>query len=212
MSISIPLLRTAALPLLAMTALLAAAPCASGAIIGTYVDAGHVNTTGMIVDGNGQPGDNSWHLRTDSSKNWEANTILECDDNTVTPGDLTTSITGLAAGTYNVYMVYWTNSGTGWFVSASLNDGDFATYDKTTGVATGIYAPNSTVVYEREVLLGQVTVAANGGFSVTVQGHTTSQSTERSWYEGVAYEAVPEPASLALLGLGGLLARRRRRG
>jgi hypothetical protein len=63
------------------------------------------------------------------------------------------------------------------------------------------------------VNLGQETVIGGSAINFFIdQDGTTSGGTDRTWYDGVGYEVVPEPSSMALLGLGGLaLILRRRR-
>ena len=54
------------------------------------------------------------------------------------------------------------------------------------------------------------TIAADANGEIIVYVHS-SGGVQRTWYDGVAYTEVPEPAMLALLGLGGMLSLVRRR-
>jgi hypothetical protein len=58
--------------------------------------------------------------------------------------------------------------------------------------------------------LGTAVADASGEITVYVDSNGGSSST-RTWYDGVGYEAVPEPSAALLLGLGGLALLRRRR-
>jgi hypothetical protein len=57
-----------------------------------------------------------------------------------------------------------------------------------------------------QALLGQVTGTS---ISVFVEDAPATTSSNRTWYDGIGYE-VPEPATMAILGLGALLMRRKR--
>jgi hypothetical protein len=59
------------------------------------------------------------------------------------------------------------------------------------------------------VIIDTVTVAANGSITVTIDN---SNNTGTLAMDSVGLTLVPEPGSLALLGLGGLMITRRRRG
>lgn len=75
----------------------------------------------------------------------------------------------------------------------------------TTGV---MVAEGNRRLYE--VLLGTVT---GTGFSAFIEGdRSMTAQNQRTWYDGVGYSIVPEPATGALLGLGALalIARRRK--
>ena len=56
------------------------------------------------------------------------------------------------------------------------------------------------------------TTSAGGAGTIDVYIDDNPGNDDRTWYDGVSYEAVPEPGSLALLGLGGLCVLQRRRG
>jgi hypothetical protein len=148
--------------------------------------------------------------------------------------DLKTTVTGLVEGAeYKVYVVYATKSTTeNWYTVGSLvpftKDVDGT---KTNGIAYGFAAATdvitgSTTGATIDILegltidsstysgmmgyLGNVIGDASGLLDVYAGYGTDLADNERAWYDGVYLQAVPEPATLAILGLGALLIRRKR--
>jgi PEP-CTERM motif len=147
---------------------------------------------------------------------------------------LQTNLSGLAAGTYNVYAYFWSDSSNGWRIQASLTDnpgGDLPLFTPTTAGVVQFYtgadatvlsstlAPNpfssDVMIAEGNRRLYQAFLGQASGTSFPIfldDSSSQADQNERTWYDGVGYERVPEPASVALLVLGiGLLTTGRRR-
>mgnify|MGYP000692924018 CR=1 FL=1 len=222
-------------PHLTLALLLGAVP-ASASI--TYVDATTSNTT--LADGSAYTPtastnntDDEWSSR---SAFGNGGALYTANDNNADPGEdapeLRTLITGLTPGQmYEVYVYYWTagNDAPGgnqqWDIQAGLTTGALTailTADGTnlghasTGVDPSTYFTNDSpqvIVSEgdrrmREYALG--TIAADGSGNLAVYVDDNPGNVNRTWYDGVGYEQIPEP-SAALLGGIGLLALLRRR-
>jgi hypothetical protein len=145
---------------------------------------------------------------------------------------LATSVSGLSLGTYNVYVYFWSDNPPSWRVGASLSDsaGQLSLYQPGNGGVTQFYTGSDATVFSTalaqnpftsgvmvaegnrrlyEVLLGTVT---GTGFSAFIEGdRSMTLQNQRTWYDGVGYMVVPEPATGALLGLGALALIVRRR-
>jgi len=143
---------------------------------------------------------------------------------------LQTSVSGLTAGTYNVYAFFWVDV-SDWRLQAALSDnvgGDLPLFTRNTpgivqyaptGGSTTILStdpsvngginPFTTAVVVAEgnralfrADLGQITGTS---FNVFLDDDPTMTSgNQRTWIDGVGYSAVvvPEPSSLALAGTG----------
>jgi hypothetical protein len=124
---------------------------------------------------------------------------------------------------FDVYAYFWSDTSQ-WRIGASLtNDAVPPLYIAYTAPATQAVASdfNSAVlVAEGNRLMWQASLGVVGAGvttgDVTIKvyidddaAHLTHNS--RSWYDGIGYEPVPEPTTVALLGLGGLALLRKKR-
>lgn len=221
---------------IALCLLVSAALPAAAAI--TYLDASADNTT--LADGSAYTptattinNDNQWSLRTLGN----GVTVYTANDSNATPGEdaptLRTTISGLTGAlSYNIYAYFW---GAGndapvnnqrWDLLAGLSATSLAFHDTQNAVNLGhalggvnpaTYFTNTSpavIVAESDRRLYQValgTAVADGNGHIRVFIDDAPGNINRTWYDGVGYELIPEPGSamLVLPGLLGLLRRRR---
>ncbi|NWK55596.1 PEP-CTERM sorting domain-containing protein [Verrucomicrobiaceae bacterium N1E253] len=190
----------------------------------TYVDATTANTT--FGDGSafapigGADTDGHWGSRTVFGNGGEIYTSRADEDSP----ELRTTISGLTAGTYNAYAFYWVagwvdgNDPTGnnqWDFAAGLASGNTSEYLWNEGTQTQASDFAGTVMVEEGnrrlfmIDLGNVAVDGSGELAIYIDDNPGND--DRTWYDGVGYQTVPEPSSAALIGLGGLSLILRRR-
>lgn len=204
----------------------------------TYATGGSLGDTSWIdtTDNGGTYSDSVWELRFGGTPGWTQHNggdVIEAQVSTsFDHPQLTTEITGLADGTYDVWVFFWnqvTSATQDWVIDAGLTSGALSAYsdpgdpvagtDSTTPVnAASLSFTNSPAVVAAGgnqnmigVNLGEVTVSGGSAINVYIDKLTGTGSATRTVYDGVGYELVPEPSSLALLSLGGLFFARRRR-
>lgn len=148
-------------------------------------------------------------------------------------GEITTEITGLSDGTYNVWVFFWeqvTSDVQDWVIDAGLTSGSTASYSSPAGPVTGSDFATpvnaSTLTFSNSpsvvgaggnqnmfgVNLGTDTVTGGSSIEVYIDKLFGNGGNNRTIFDGVGYELViPEPSSSLLLALGGLALTGRRR-
>lgn len=147
---------------------------------------------------------------------------------------LKTTVSGLSSDTYDVYVYYWSDT-SDWRIQAGLASDSLTEFGFQTQTAgTTVYrAQDNTTAYSDslgvnpfttavmltegnrtlvQAYLGQVTGTEISVFLDDSPDAATTGSDARTWYDGVGYEVIPEPATIGLLGVfgGGLFLFRRR--
>ena len=169
-----------------------------------------------------------WRLRTGISGDW-GNDPFTAGDSSNAYGDhllLETTLTLDPGTTYDIYVDYTSNDSTtfnNWVIQGGLSPDSLIGYDRdgleingtqyTAGYRLGLSSMTTNRVLLRGYL-GQATAdATTGEVKVYVDDRAGGVDTtfNRTWYAGVAYEAVPEPATLALFSIGGLALLRKRK-
>jgi hypothetical protein len=178
-----------------------------------YVDATAANTTfatGDALDATGPDAiqgaaDNKWHIRTGYGNGGSVLTSAEVGGENAPP--LKTRVTVPQGGTYDVWVNFWANPGTGndWRIKAGLSSStmqlfrqmackqvEAGDYDSTLVLSGG----GNTFLYQ--AYLGRVQISANGTLDVFVddeairtgQTGTLVGDVCRTWYDGVSYAQV----------------------
>lgn len=200
----------------------------------TYVDAVEsVNTTpDAAIIGDVDAADDLWRTRTFGTDG----SVFEASGNSGAEDapELATVISGLIAGeSYNVWMNFYdvdNDVNQNWGIKAGFTSGaltSFANDDggsAALGATASVLASSFTYVVDPRFddggnrmleagALGSAVADINGEITVFVDDLATGiASNYRTWYDGVSYEVVPEPATIGLIGIfgaGALFVRRR---
>lgn len=129
-----------------------------------------------------------------------------------------TTVSGLIAGQlYQVDVVYWTANAQNWNVRAGFALDSLLLFDRTGTAGEGAIAGTrieSVVDGDRWLFngtVGQIAADINGQIKVYIDDLPGTGYANRTWYEGLNVNEVPEPATLLILGLGGLVLSRKKR-
>lgn len=165
-----------------------------------YVTNGTVNTTGLAPD--------NWGERTRSSVNGPSVLVGPQTADGDAP-ELRTRLTGLADGQYNLYAYFISPTNGAWRLQAGLNQGSLTEFIAGTNASLAVASDFADVVDIQDspgldLYQASLGTAVVSGGTLDFYIDDVSTDDQRTWYEGVGYEAVPEPGAVVLLALAGV--------
>ncbi len=180
----------------------------------TFATGGSLDITTWVGPDSSDTSATQWNKR---GAAYEVNddTVFQGSTTTTLP-ELTTQITGLADGTYNIWAFYWDqvdSDSQNWVLSAGLNSGSLTTFsspgEPAVGGATTVGVTNaasldftnsptvegglSGSIYVRNLFginLGEVEVSGGSVVNVYIDNNITTGGNNRAWYDGVGYQSV----------------------
>jgi hypothetical protein len=216
---------TAALPAAAAITYLDASPDNT-----TLADGSTYTPTASLINN-----DDLWSNRTGLTTN--GNSVYTANDSNADPGEnapmLRTTIGGLAGGSsYDIYVYFWgagndiPSGNQRWDIQAGLSGSSLSFYDTQnalnlghglTGVNPATHFTNTSPLVilaasDRRLYQAYLgTAVADGSGNINIFIDDAPGNANRTWYDGVGHQLIPEPgvAMLGALGLLGLLRRRR---
>ncbi len=173
----------------------------SGLASATYVPATPANTgpASAITTDSGQWANGSDNLWAVCNVWWDVGLGLGSFSAIGEPAPtITTTVDGLEAGTYEVYLMF--NGYDGASIQAGISGASLEVCTFSNSTNTGYVPFGGFALLEH--YLGTV---SGTSFSIDIAPHGPE-----SYYAGLSYVAVPETLTMVLLSLGGLLLRRRK--
>ena len=199
----------------------------------TYVDAAEANTgpiaeirntAGTWVENSASRKTGFWDYRVGETFGFNGNTLEAGDGTADNPRAIILTIPGLApGGVYEITGFYSIQNALDWEIYMGLTSDSLTKFDKTNGLyltpGDVAFSNELTVTTEADLVASYYGVlglaTADGGGNISVSVHHTGDGdvpTERAWFDGAGYKAVPEPGSAILLSISslGMILRRRR--
>ncbi len=180
----------------------------------TYHDASPANTTlpnGFPVTTTGPStaqgaNEGLWHRRSGFGNGGEVWTSSEGGNEDVP--EVRTRVAA-AAGSYDVFLLFWSNPNEDWLIRAGLETGELRSFERlsTEQAAASDFTHAVTLsgstVRLYKAYLGRVKLASSGSVDVFVDDWTGIQSGfSRTWYDGIGLAPVRVPAGVDEVGRG----------
>jgi hypothetical protein len=169
-----------------------------------YVDATAANTTyasgaplqTSTPSSSAGPADSLWHLRTGVGNG--GSVLASNESGAENAPQLKTTVSGLAAGTYDLFAYFWSDNDEDWRLLAGLDSAnliDFRRFGSQYDEAGQFASIETTSANSNDLLLyraylGRAQVADGGSITAYIDDWQSTGTAIRTWYDGLGYAPV----------------------